>query len=321
MLTERSVDVLHGQLEDLDIPGTSRFACSELLDESTLDITAASNTVFLLCQRLLKYGPTSDTDSSSSSSGMDVEVSPLNSNCTTLDEIIANVVSLYPRFNTKSAYPMYRALFHLCSQLQAKRLVRAQSGSAQRIESVEATSKVMFQVVKICTNLSIDSSALVNSNNNNNSKASADAGNFKSVGGNSSDVSLMSKLFGEMRVKIESLQQRVSPTDRQPLLPLETGIHSLTAAQKSILGDLQKSSYEDYHRRRQMMLKRVDVTIQGFLWGANIAGKEGEIVTAIQAQRRELSEFPCQYSVCVSVIYLMMYCNVWFCLCHCCYCY
>jgi hypothetical protein len=46
-----------------------------------------------------------------------------------------------------------------------------------------------------------------------------------------------------------------------------------------------------------MLLKRLDVTIQSFLWGEKAVGKEGEIVAAIQEQRATLSEYPTPYTV------------------------
>jgi len=46
-----------------------------------------------------------------------------------------------------------------------------------------------------------------------------------------------------------------------------------------------------------MIMKRLDVTIQSFLWGEKAIGKEGEIVAAIQAQRQHLHESPTRYTV------------------------
>ena len=46
-----------------------------------------------------------------------------------------------------------------------------------------------------------------------------------------------------------------------------------------------------------MLMKRLDVTIQSFLWGEKGQGKEGEIVAAIRAQREYLSEIPIRYNV------------------------
>ncbi len=49
--------------------------------------------------------------------------------------------------------------------------------------------------------------------------------------------------------------------------------------------------------RRKMLMKRLDVTIQSFLWGERAQGKEGEIVAAIQEQRKHLVEAPTYYTV------------------------
>ena len=46
-----------------------------------------------------------------------------------------------------------------------------------------------------------------------------------------------------------------------------------------------------------MLLQRLDVTIQSFLWGEKAQGKEGEIVAAIKAQREHMTEIPTKYNV------------------------
>ena len=46
-----------------------------------------------------------------------------------------------------------------------------------------------------------------------------------------------------------------------------------------------------------MLLKRLDVTLQSFLWGASAQGREGEMLAVIQAQRQHLTESPSQYTV------------------------
>ena len=46
-----------------------------------------------------------------------------------------------------------------------------------------------------------------------------------------------------------------------------------------------------------MLLKRLDVTIQSFLWGASVQGKEDEILAVINAQRQHLTEVPATYTV------------------------
>jgi hypothetical protein len=44
-------------------------------------------------------------------------------------------------------------------------------------------------------------------------------------------------------------------------------------------------------------MKRLDVTIQSFLWGEKAQGKEGEIAAAIRAQRAFLSDSPPKFTV------------------------
>lgn len=51
-----------------------------------------------------------------------------------------------------------------------------------------------------------------------------------------------------------------------------------------------------------MLLKRLDVTIQSFLWGEKAMGVEGEIVAAIQQQRSALSPEVAPYTVSASGI-------------------
>jgi hypothetical protein len=46
-----------------------------------------------------------------------------------------------------------------------------------------------------------------------------------------------------------------------------------------------------------MLLMRLDVTIQSFLWGASVQGKEDEVLAVINAQRQHLTEVPALYSV------------------------
>ena len=53
---------------------------------------------------------------------------------------------------------------------------------------------------------------------------------------------------------------------------------------------------KDYQLRRKMLMQRLDVTIQSFLWGEKAQGKEGEIVAAIKAQRDNLTEESIKYT-------------------------
>jgi hypothetical protein len=61
---------------------------------------------------------------------------------------------------------------------------------------------------------------------------------------------------------------------------------------------------QDFQLRRHMLMKRLDVTIQSFLWGEKAQGKEGEIAAAIRAQRAYLSEEPTKYTVNILFMHL-----------------
>ena len=71
---------------------------------------------------------------------------------------------------------------------------------------------------------------------------------------------------------------------------------TLNDAQMEMLRRIENAYYDDFLLRRQMLLRRLDVTIQSFLWGESAKGKEGEIVAAIRAQRKHLPEEPYRYN-------------------------
>jgi hypothetical protein len=67
--------------------------------------------------------------------------------------------------------------------------------------------------------------------------------------------------------------------------------------QKDLLEKIGESFYQDFHLRRQMLMKRLDVTIKSFLWGEKAQGNEGLICAAIKAKRDHLSEVPVKYTI------------------------
>jgi Protein of unknown function (DUF2465) len=46
-----------------------------------------------------------------------------------------------------------------------------------------------------------------------------------------------------------------------------------------------------------MLLKRLDVTIQSFLWGDKVQSRKDEFLSAVQAHRALLTETPRRYDV------------------------
>ncbi|KAJ8608908.1 hypothetical protein CTAYLR_005263 [Chrysophaeum taylorii] len=64
-----------------------------------------------------------------------------------------------------------------------------------------------------------------------------------------------------------------------------------------LLETINASLYKDFCTRRELLLKRCDVTIQSFLWGDKARGHESEIETSIRALRRRLSKTPVPFAV------------------------
>ena len=46
-----------------------------------------------------------------------------------------------------------------------------------------------------------------------------------------------------------------------------------------------------------MLLKRVDVTLESFLWAERSIGREGEVAAAIQSQRQTLADLPMTFTI------------------------
>lgn len=96
------------------------------------------------------------------------------------------------------------------------------------------------------------------------------------------------------------LQEEALPSGRLNLTapPLFDQLMELSPAQLSLFERINAALFEDYRLRRRMLLKRLDVTLESFMWGAETLGNEGEIVAAIHAQRQHLTEMPSKYTVC-----------------------
>jgi hypothetical protein len=67
---------------------------------------------------------------------------------------------------------------------------------------------------------------------------------------------------------------------------------ALTAKQWSSLVKINKLLNDDFKLRREMLLKRLDVTIQSFKWADRLKTKNDEITRLFDAKRKELSLSP-----------------------------
>lgn len=46
-----------------------------------------------------------------------------------------------------------------------------------------------------------------------------------------------------------------------------------------------------------MLIKRLDVTIQSFIWSDQVKGRKDEVLSAIKVQRENIVEEPTRYTV------------------------
>ncbi|CAL1271694.1 unnamed protein product [Larinioides sclopetarius] len=76
------------------------------------------------------------------------------------------------------------------------------------------------------------------------------------------------------------------------VLPPPALEESFSAEQWDTLSDLYKDFLQDYQVRRELLLTRLEVTIQSFKWGEGSKGKENEILRAYVYKRSKLKKSP-----------------------------
>jgi uncharacterized membrane protein YgcG len=161
----------------------------------------------------------------------------------------------------------YSVLNFMATNLQAERLLaHAKAGSIRRDEAA-STSPFLFQLDKICKDIQVVPS--------------------------SPDIFAV---LSSIHAKIQILASDVGDGYLKSPPPILENL-ILCQEQITVLESLNEALYQDFLLRRRMLMKRLDVTIESFLWGEKAQGKEGEIVAAIKAQRDNLSEVPTKYSV------------------------
>ncbi|XP_012275572.1 protein FAM98A [Orussus abietinus] len=95
-------------------------------------------------------------------------------------------------------------------------------------------------------------------------------------------------LFKKLETKLQELVAQVPPA----LLDKPIFIGELSKDQWDKLEQLQQELQEEYETRRQMLLKRLDVTVQSFSWSDRIRPKEDQLNTLYQKQRSIMMSKP-----------------------------
>ncbi|XP_014249690.1 protein FAM98A-like [Cimex lectularius] len=91
-------------------------------------------------------------------------------------------------------------------------------------------------------------------------------------------------LFAKIKTKVEESSQKCISD------PLFTG--QLSEKQWKSLEKIQQELQQEYAIRRQMLLKRLDVTIQSFQWSERMKGRENEIATHFSEKRNLMTTKP-----------------------------
>lgn len=190
----------------------------------------------------------------------------------TLSEIYNCVEALSPMFRVESLdgdMGSFRLLHFLCTQLQSARLTAHNVEGDSRRAAAGKKGKIIFQLDKICKDMQV----------------------LPEVE-NPNEVDVINAV----RAKLTQVLNGI-PKDLLSNPPKALGEKiSLKNDQKEMMEKIADAYHADFLLRRQMLIKRLDVTIQSFLWGEQAQGKEGEIVAAIQAQRKHLQAEPTRYS-------------------------
>lgn len=164
----------------------------------------------------------------------------------------------------------YHTLHHLITVLQAKRIEFYRRGGQLRRQNAAEKGKVLFTLEKICQDLNL----------------------YLPFSSNEREV---------IQSVIAALKAKEAKNQADKYKKIITAI-DLNPTQTQHFQLINQALLQDFSVRRKMMIKRLDVTIQSFLWGEKAIGKEGEIVAAIQAQRQHLQENPTTYTVGTAIL-------------------
>jgi len=95
----------------------------------------------------------------------------------------------------------------------------------------------------------------------------------------------------QLKARLVKLVERLPPAALHASLPLLSGAAATPESLVS-LREINQLLQSDYALRRQMLLQRLDVTVQSFLWSPRATGREADILAATDYKRRGLAAEP-----------------------------
>ena len=185
-------------------------------------------------------------------------------------EIIQPLAPQFPAKQLDEHLGPYRILHFICVQLQAARMEAHNTEGESRRQAAGQRGKIVFQLDKICKDLNVTPEVE-----------------------NPNEMDIITAIREKVAQVLEGVPSELL-SDPPKALPADL---KLDSHQMEVLEKITEAYQADFLLRRQMLMKRLDVTIQSFLWGEQAQGKEGEIVAAIQAQRKHLQEETMHYSL------------------------
>ena len=169
-----------------------------------------------------------------------------------LQEIYEVIQPLAPPFTKKHLdehLGPYRILHFICVQLQAARLKAHHTEGESRRQVAGQRGKVVFQLDKICKDLNVTPEVE-----------------------NPNEMDIIMAIREKVAQVLEEVPNELISN---PPKALREGL-TLDSHQKEVLAKITEAYQADFLLRRQMLIKRLDVTIQSFLWGEQAQGKEGD---------------------------------------------
>ncbi|GFY55420.1 protein FAM98A [Trichonephila inaurata madagascariensis] len=161
--------------------------------------------------------------------------------------------------HTQHAKSFFDQSDYLCTELQAARAVKAKEKKLKAFEIEVDTSSTASSLETILEVLDIK------------------------LGENDDPITLISEIENKVKEKISSDPSLVEC----PALNTE-----LDDQQWNSVNDLYRDFLHEYKVRRELLLSRLDVTIQSFKWGEGSKGKETEIKNVFVPKRMNLKKNP-----------------------------
>lgn len=264
-----NLDSIEAELQTLSRTGTIKIVLEDLLNEQstanlfTSQSTSTTENFLKLCDALM--AELNVTNSSVPSTSLRSVFDALKS-------------KLY--FTQNSDFVHYKLVHFLCSQIKTERLISRSSSQVsemkERIETAGERGKRAFLLEKI--RKEVESQSQIN--------IREDVGvDYEQSSGEAHEADVIARITSTL----EQAVLRTATGTGAGTVPLKILSHSkpLDDQQTALVEKYNESFHHDFQLRRRMLLCRLNVTVQSFLWSEKVHNQENEdeVRTAIAAQQ------------------------------------